>query len=1028
MVGGSIWSFGPFELDEHRYVLRRGDEEVELRPKVFDVLRYLIAHRERVVGKAELLAELWPGETISESVLPQNVTALRKVLGDHRSEARMIQTVHGRGYRFVAEVAERRAEAADPPTASSPMTAPFIGRERVMGELHGLLEESIAGHGRFALITGEAGIGKTRTAEQLATIARERGARVLIGRCHEGEGTPPYWPWVQILRTAVAEADQALLPSQLGARAGDVAHLVGELRERFGAPQPLQASDSEEARFRLFDSVTTFLSELARERPLVLILDDLHWADEATLLLLRFLARELRALPLLLLSTSREVDSRGASPTASLLSSLAGETHARRVYLQGLSRTQVGELAAALTRELDPPLLQELYRLSAGNPFFVKEVARLLDAEATSRGDWHLELPARVREVVGLRAQAVSEQTRRVLTVAAVIGNDFGMGVLEAVCGLPRPDLLSKIDEAIAARIVERASEDGQSGHYRFSHALIRESLYGAIAETERVALHARVGEAMERLLGVEVDDHLPELAHHALQAAPGGNVERAVSCCVRAAEKAIELLAFEQGAAHYRRALDALATRLPVDEQRRFELKLALGATLFRAGEDGNPALLEAAKVARRLGRPDLLARTVLTMDGWPRVTRHGRTANRELYPLLTEALEGLTDPDPALHARLLSVLALNCPREATLADKVALSRQALELARSSGQDTALYDALHARLVLMQSPEDTSQRLGLASELLTVAERLGERYRVFRAHEARVAPLIALGDMASADREVEACALLSEQLRLPRCELEVLRFRLQRALGDGRFHEVGPLTQQAVRVRGQARQSGLYVASMYVWAMFAVAWRGDRKLLLQGMDEVARMSDGEGMMRSHVAYLYAVVEDYTRAREYYGILLEPRVLERERDDNWLTTRMLTAEAASMCGDREAAAILYPLLLPHAALNVSHPELRVYLGSGSHHLGLLAALLGERKAAADHFERALEMNAALGARPALARTSVEYARVLLGRAGGAGHTPSAARARARTLLTEAAELARATQMQGLLQSIKALQD
>lgn len=305
MVGGSIWSFGPFELDEHRYVLRRGDEEVELRPKVFDVLRYLIAHRERVVGKAELLAELWPGETISESVLPQNVTALRKVLGDHRSEARMIQTVHGRGYRFVAEVAERRAEAADPPTASSPMTAPFIGRERVMGELHGLLEESIAGHGRFALITGEAGIGKTRTAEQLATIARERGARVLIGRCHEGEGTPPYWPWVQILRTAVAEADQALLPSQLGARAGDVAHLVGELRERFGAPQPLQASDSEEARFRLFDSVTTFLSELARERPLVLILDDLHWADEGTQRLLRFVTTEFAREPVFVLGTSR---------------------------------------------------------------------------------------------------------------------------------------------------------------------------------------------------------------------------------------------------------------------------------------------------------------------------------------------------------------------------------------------------------------------------------------------------------------------------------------------------------------------------------------------------------------------------------------------------------------------------------------------------------------------------------------------------------------------------------------------------
>jgi hypothetical protein len=596
--------------------------------------------------------------------------------------------------------------------------------------------------------------------------------------------------------------------------------------------------------------------------------------------------------------------------------------------------------------------------------------------------------------------------------------------VLEQVVGLSRAELMSALAAAAGARIVREAgaaqSQGGDaapSGRYRFAHALIRESLYGALNEPERVQLHEQVGLALEAMFGVDAERHTAELAQHFYRAASGGDVERAVGYCARAAEQALELLAFEEAVHHYRRALEALACRLPVDEQRRFELKLALGSALFRAGEDGNPALLGAAEIARRLARPDLLGRVVLAMSGWPATLRHGRTANRELYPLLSEALAAPLADEPVLRARLLSVRALNCPADTKVVDKVAFGRAALELARTVRHDEALHDALLAHLQLTHDPEDTAHRLELAGELLAVAGRLGSKERVFTAHELHIQPLLALGDLAGADSELAACAQLAEELRMPRCRIQVLRYRLQRALGDGRFDEVTTLTEETVRVRGQARRSPMYVITMFVWQLFMHAQRGDRSWLEPHLQWMAADAHRAPFMRSHVAYLNALFGRLEEARAYYEPLFLPGALDDERDDNWLTMLVLTADAVTACGDRAAAAELYPRLLPHAALNVAHLEMLVYFGCCAHWLGTLGALLGEPRAA-EHFETALTMNAKLGARPALARTAFEYARLLLDRARND--------ARGRELLAQAESLASSLGMADLLQSARRL--
>jgi DNA-binding winged helix-turn-helix (wHTH) protein len=973
--GGVIWAFGEFELDEDRCELRRSGQVVELRRKVFDVLRYLVAHGNRLVSKEELLSGVWPGETIHEAVIAQNVAILRRALGDSRQAATAIQTVHGRGYRFVAAVTLQAPLAAPSTALDAPPVPrlPFVGREQVMQELERLLEAARAGSGRFGVITGEAGIGKTRTLEELASAATARGVRVLEGRCHEGEGAPAYWPWKQILQAAAREGERALFSD-------------------LSRSEPL---DSADARFRLFESITAYLSRIARAQPLLLIFDDLHWADEATLHLLRFLSREVRALPLLVLGTSRDPDSH-AAPTGALLSSLIGGTHVHRIYLSGLSPTATRELVATtLDRDLGEPTLRELHALTEGNPFFVHEIARLFAGDAAGAaggGDWRLCLPRRVREVIGLRMQTLGPTAQRVLSLASVIGRDFSVAVLEQVAELPRAELLGLLEAATRARIVSeldaRSAGEGPApappGHYRFAHALIRESLYGALPEPERVRLHEQVGRTLEALFGVDAEAHVSELAQHFYRAASGGDVERAVAYCTRAAEQALDTLAFEQAVFHYRRALEALACRLPIDEQRRFSLKLALGSAQFRAGEDGNSALLGAAEIARRLTRPDLLGHVVLAMCGWPRVHRRGRTANREFYPLLTEALAAPLDNAPVLHARLLSQVALNCPEETAPAQQIALSREALDHARALAHDEALHDALLPRLYLTQAPEDTALRLSLATELLEVAERLGHKERIFTAHELRAQPLLALGDLPGADREIERCEQLAHELRLPRCALVVQRLRLERALGDGRFDEIRSLTKEAVQIRGPAEASPGYRVSLFMWRTFERTLRGDRAWFDRHIDGMAAEACKAYLMRSHVAYLFALFGRLAEARACYQPLLELDALDRPRDDGWLMMYSLTAEAAALCGDRAAAELLYPRLLPHAALNVTHFEWLIYLGSCEHWLGLLAALLGKRDAAVAHYEAALAMNAKIGARSALARTSIAYARLLDG--------------------------------------------
>ena len=993
----ATYEFGEFELDETLYQLRRAGEAVRVEPKVFDLLSYLLKRRDRVVSKDELLDELWPGAS-SDAVISRYVADARKAVADSASGQKVIKTVHGRGYRFVADVLERSAsraaavsDAPPLPPESQPEPGVFVGRSQAMAQLERALSDALGGRGRLVLLVGEPGIGKTRTASELATLAKSRGARVITGRSYEGEGAPAFWPWVQILRSAIDEIDRATLLPRLGSAARDVAQLVPEL-----LPGSVTASGDpdlapEQARFRLFDGITTFLKSVAHERPLVVVIDDVHWADKASLLLLQFLAREISDCPLLVLGTYRDVELRRQHPLAEILGGLAREAAYQRITLRGLGQEDVTRYLELVSGAAAPrPLAEAVYEMTEGNPFFMEEVVRLLEAENRLHGSpddaTRVSLPQGVREAIGRRLDALSRECNDALSVASVIGRSFSATVLERAAQISSDRLLEVLDEAAGARVVVAAG----GAQFAFSHALVRETLYEELSIVKRVQLHRRIGEILEEAYRMNPGPHLAEIAHHFFQAAPGGNVAKAVAYTMDAATRANEILSYEEAALHYRRAIETIELGTPVDETARCEALLGLAGAEVSSGErDSALAAFErAAAVARQLGRADLLARAALGFGGPSDF--FGMPDDDKLQALLEEAHARLSSRDDAgLRAGVLARLASTGRYSESMAKRRELSRRAVELARETSDPAMLARALGARLWSMLGPDDVEQRLDLGEELIELAKRTGDRSYAILGHEYRFSSLIALGDVNTADREIETLDQLATEVRRPADRWLVLWLRASRAMSDGRFTEAERLIQEAFDVGQQAQHPGaeLVFGGQMLWLAHE---RGNSDVVESGLSVFEGSYPwakrlrliGQAFASAHSGRL----EDATRQLEGVGTR---RFEDLPRDEHWLVSTALLAMTCRRIEHRALSEALYDLLLPYSDRVAVHDMLRVHGGAVAYYLGLLATTLGVPDRALEHFDQSLVVSRRLRSKPYTARTELEIARCLArrGRAG-----------------------------------------
>ena len=873
----------------------------------------------------------------------------------------------------------------------------FVGRTRELAQLDAALAEAIDGRGRLCLIAGEPGIGKTRLAECVAARAAERGATVIWGRCWEGEGAPAFWPWVQALRTLMRQDDAATLADRLGSGGPYVAQVVPEVRELLPDLPVAPALDSEQARFRLYDAVCTFLKNAAATTPLVLVLDDLHWADKSSLLLLQFLVREIADARLLIVGTYRDVEVARDHPLGDVLPRLRRERSVDRILLRGLPEPEVHAMLVALRGDAVPEdFARTISRETAGNPFFIMEILRdILDEGLAYReGDqWvgrveasEIRLPESVREVIGRRLSRLGDACAKLLTLAAVIGQEFGLDVLQRVSDLEEERIIEVLEEALAAGIVGEVPRT--IARYRFSHALVRETLYGELRNLERVRLHRRVAEVLEALYAGYADPNLAELSHHFLEGLPGGDVEKAIAYTVRAGDRAIEQLAYSEAAAHYERALQAIELTERRDERQRCELLLKLGETAWSVGSaNAKVQLQEAAMLAERLGDPTLFATAVLLLEG-PIVGIQAGSGDADRIALLERALTALGDRDSAPRAAVMGRLAGLRTFAGDPTGKEQLARAALEMARRVGNVRTLAYVLGTTPWSIGSPDDVVERLARADELIRAATDAGDEQLAAEGHAWKAGYYLEIGDIEAMDRATDIHERFAETSRHVFHRWMTTMNRAARASLEGRFDDADRLMHQALEVMSVVRLGN-------AWAtLHGMGMQGHRNLQLEqqgrGHELIPPLSSLAAafprivLWRTALAAIRVDMGQTEEARNDLEALAANDFGAVPRDLLWLYEMSRLSEVVSSLGDGRRAAILYDLLLPYADRHAT-TSFAAYRGSVSRPLGLLATVLGLYDDAERHFEKAIAMNARIRARIWVTHTQHDYARMLVAR-------------------------------------------
>jgi eukaryotic-like serine/threonine-protein kinase len=858
----------------------------------------------------------------------------------------------------------------------------FVGRERELERLRDAVDGALGGRGSLQLLVGEPGIGKTRAAEELATYAQVSGARVYWGRCREDEGAPAYWPWVQAIRSYARDADPVALAWQLGTGAAEVAQLIPEVAEKLDI-EPAKGSDSEEARFRLFDSVTSLLLAAARDRPLVIVLDDLHWADEPSLLLLRFAARELASSGLLILGTYRDVELGRHHPLARVLGEISGIEGSERIPLRGLGVGAVERYIEMTSGAPSPPSLAEaVQEQTDGNPFFVGEIVRLLASEGkltagTSVAE--LQIPQGVREVVGRRLDRLSEGTNVALRVAAVIGRDFDEQLVARVVKQSPEQLMRAAKEAIAERLVT----DLGDGRYSFAHALVRDTLYDELSQPKRSALHERTGLAIEEICGGDVDERLGELAHHFLEAAPRGDLAKAIDYAQRAGAQDMEQLAYEDAVDVYGRALEVLELMDEPDEALRCRLLLALGGAEAKSARiaDARAAFERAAESARRLDDTDSLVGAAI---GIALMSDAGRL-DEQLLTLLDEALERIGPERTARRAALLSAKSAEMywvDNDVTESER--LVDEAIEIAREIDDPTSLAAALVRKIFIPAGPDAPGERLALADEMVELGERCGDREAVVRGHAYRLWSFLELGDVPAVDRELELYARLAEELRMPEHTWHTFALRGMRALLDGDVEAAERLAFEARQAGERAEQP---LAQQYHGIqMIQIRSMQDRAgELLPAVRELAERFPGIPAWRVGQVTLAARSGDVELAKRELDRFAADDFNVLPRDVNWFAGMSLMGEAIAMVGAREHAERAYEQLLPYEGLVIVVARAAACNGPIDRVLGLLARTMGRLDDAERHLGNAVEIATRMNDRPGMALCGLALAEVLLER-------------------------------------------
>ena len=900
-----------------------------------------------------------------------------------------------------------------------PPPSPFVGRSSELAALRVLVPREAGERGRLALVGGEAGAGKSRLVRELAHEVAREGVLVLYGACDAVVQTP-YRPFAEALDQLTRSIDPEMLRADLGSAGGELTRLLPDLPARVAGLPPPVAADSDTERHRLHTAVADLLAAAGRRRPLLLVLEDGHWADTPTLVLLRHLARASSEARVLVLTTFRDTEADIPAELADALADLRRSEHVVRLHLGGLSEDEVGEFVRrAGGGEIDPAepeLSRALRELTEGNAFLLCELWRALvetDAFAIENGTLRLTRPLReiatpqsVREVVSQRLSRLDPASRDLLELAAVAGPEFELDVLRRAAPVEL-EQIGALEPAMRSGVIEELPFPALA--YRFTHELVRRALYDRLSVLRRAELHLRIAEALESLDRPRQGRLLAGLAHHFAAAAPIGVAARAVEYNLLAASAASAALAYDEATARLRTALEMGIE----DERRRAEILLEEGTALFRAGRslDSLQSFRHAAEIARNLEAGELLALAAVGFETscWrPGLTDEGA---REL---LQEASAALAREDSTLRVGLLASLARALELEGD-SDQAALARaEAIAMARRIDDRPGLATVL-VGIYWARATTSLAEALEMLGEARDLAEEMGDVEGQAEATQWRVSALMALGEIVPAREELAIALDMAKSTRQPFMLHVTEHYRSALALLEGHLAEADAAAERS-REWGQLLV-GRDASGVYGIQMFGVRREQGRLAELAPVIRVLAAGDRDGgAWRPGLAAMLAelAMEEQVR-RELDRVQAEG--LDPLREGLWLASLTYLADAASAVAHQGVASLVYPLLAPLAGRNVMIGHGVACYGAADRYLGMLAATLGDTDDAASHFEAALHLNRQMGADTWLAHTAYGYGRMLL------AHGDSD---RGEQLLAEAALLAETVGMPTLLARVRTL--
>jgi transcriptional regulator with XRE-family HTH domain len=866
------------------------------------------------------------------------------------------------------------------------LSGTFVDREKELGFLRQAWSSATAGHRVLALVAGEPGIGKTALTAELARLVSADGGLVLYGRWDE-EVLAPY----QAFREALADYSRAcpedLLRRDLAGLAGDIARLCPEPAQRIGASAaaPLVAAEAE--RFRLFESLDTWIGRMGARHPVLFVLDDLQWADQPSFLLLLHLMQARRATPLLAVAMYRDTEvDRGTLPA--VLSSLARDIDCRRLPLRGLAPDAVATLLEAVAGrpfgDSESPMVRQLVRDTAGNPFFLREMARHLseagafDRDAGPLGQATAEIPESVREMVRSRLRRVSADCTKALQVASVIGERFDAALVASAASQPDAGVIDLLEEAARAGLIVEINDEPDC--WQFSHSLTRRVTSDELSMSRRVRLHQRIAEALESRPGVSA----AELGHHFGAAASKDSAQKAVRYERLAGERALDEVAAEVAAGHFSRALDlldrfAVDQQAPQQEELRCELLLQLAGAHDRAGEyaSRDERYTEAADAARRLGNGTLLARAALGYGGILPATVF---PDPRAQALLEEALQRLGEEDSGTRATVLARLAHWLHTARPYPQRRELSDRSVAMARGTASPRTLATVLLHRCWALDGPDDVSDALAVGTEILAIGTESADPEVTLEGLRILLAAQFEKGEHAAAASTALQLTTLAQKARHPEFIRLSAMWDIAVANLEGRFTDAEELAAELgprlARI-GHPQARLIPVAQSFPWGVL----QGRSAEYIPMLERLSEMEPANASWPAITAWCLAETGSRDKAADLLRRIKPAAAADADKNYQWWAAIVGFSGAVDLVEDREWAEVLYDLAAPYAGHNATL-GLASFLGAADHWLGVLARVAGRLADAASHLEAALARHRAMRSRPLTALTQEAYGHLL----------------------------------------------